>query len=130
MTLTPLRRSLLCSAALIGFASLASCAAAPSYTPFLGAEPGVGEVIAERLPRTLRLYYAALPDVDSSEVTLTGPEGDYTLRGLHTMGRDDLMMEIYQPSLTNGEYTVRWQAVVEGDPQRYEGEYSFEVAIP
>ncbi len=109
---------------------LASCSGANSYTPLLNSEPGAGETITERTPRTLRLFYAALPDVDSSELTLTGPEGDYSLRGLHTMGADDLMVEIYQPALTNGSYTVKWQTRVEGDPATYTGQYSFDVAIP
>lgn len=110
--------------------ALAGCVSAPSYTPLINAEPAAGEVIAERVPRTLRLFYAALPAVGESSVELAGPEGDYTLRGLHTMGADDLMMEIYQPSLTNGTYTVRWQTKVEGDDDLYSGEYQFEVAIP
>ena len=109
---------------------LASCSGANNYTPLLSSEPGAGETITERTPRTLRLFYAALPNVDSSELTLTGPEGDYSLRGLHTMGADDLMVEIYQPALTNGSYTVKWQTRVEGDPATYTGQYSFEVAIP
>jgi methionine-rich copper-binding protein CopC len=109
---------------------LTSCTGASDYTPLLNSEPGAGETINERTPRTLRLFYAALPDVDSSELTLTGPEGDYSLRGLHTMGADDLMVEIYQPALTNGSYTVKWQTRVGGDPAVYTGQYSFEVAIP
>ena len=105
---------LLAAASLVSL--LASCSGANNYTPLLNSEPGAGETITERTPRTLRLFYAALPDVDSSELTLTGPEGDYSLRGLHTMGADDLMVEIYQPALTNGSYTVKWQTRVGGDP--------------
>ena len=119
---------LLAAASLVSL--LASCSGANNYTPLLNSEPGAGETITERTPRTLRLFYAALPDVDSSELTLTGPEGDYNLRGLHTLDADDLMVEIYQPALTNGSYTVQWKTRVEGDPAVYAGEYSFDVAIP
>ncbi len=116
--------------AVIFAATLSSCAAPQAPTPLIGSEPAAGEVISERLPRTLRLYYSSLPDVAASTVTLSGPEGDYTLRGMHTMGADDLMMEIYRPALTNGEYTVQWQTQVEGDTNTYSGSYSFEVAQP
>ncbi len=61
------------------------------------------------VPRTLRICRQC-------ELTLTGPE-DYSLRGLHTMGADDLMVEIYQPALTNGP--LKWQTRVEGDPATY-----------
>ena len=109
---------------------LTSCTGVSDYTPLLNSEPGAGETINERTPRTLRLFYAALPDVENSELTLTGPAGGYSLRGLHTMGADDLMVEIYQPALTNGHYTVQWKTRVEGDDADYAGEYTFEVALP
>ena len=109
---------------------LTSCTGVSGYTPLLNSEPGADETINERTPRTLRLFYAALPDVESSELTLTGPSGDYSLRGLHTMGADDLMVEIYQPALTNGNYSVQWKTRVEGDDAGYAGEYTFEVALP
>ena len=109
---------------------LASCTGAGDYTPLLNSEPGAGEVITERIPRTRRLFYAALPDVENSDLRLTGPEGDYSLRGMHTMGADDLMIEIHQPALTNGTYTVQWKTRVEADATDYDGEYNFEVSIP
>ena len=126
-SLRSLRRSAAFLAA--GF-FLGGCTSGADYSPLLNAEPAVGSTITERLPRTLRLFYAALPNVDVSTVTLTGPEGEYTLRGLHTMGADDLMMEIYRPTLTNGDYTVKWETQVEGDSQTYSGEYQFSVALP
>jgi methionine-rich copper-binding protein CopC len=116
--------------AIVSVAALSSCAAPQAPSPLIGSEPAAGAVITDRLPRTLRLYYSSLPNVEASTVTLTGPEGEYTLRGLHTMGADDLMMEIYRPGLTNGEYTVQWQTQVEGDSNSYSGAYSFEVAQP
>ena len=109
---------------------LTACTGASDYNPLLNSEPGADETINERTPRTLRLFYTALPDVENSELTLTGPAGEYSLRGMHTMGADDLMIEIYQPALINGHYTVQWKTRVEGDDADYAGEYTFEVALP
>ena len=102
-----------------------SCSAANQATPFISAEPQVGSV-QTRLPRTLRLYFEQLPDVPRSSVTLTGPNGELNLRGLHTMGANDLMMEIYD-EVVDGQYTVEWQTYVGEDPDRYSGSYSFTV---
>ena len=102
-----------------------ACSAAPQATPFISAEPEVGSV-QSRLPRTLRLYFEQLPDVPRSSVTLTGPGGELNLRGLHTMGANDLMMEIYD-EVVDGQYTVDWQTYVGEDPNQYSGSYSFTV---
>ena len=101
-------------------ASLVSCAGSVEYSPFLRAEPAAGAVL-NRAPRNLRLFYAALPDVPNSSLTLTGPGGEFALRGFHTMGADDLMIEITNPSIPDGEYVVNWTAVVADDPTVYEG---------
>lgn len=97
----------------------------PGYSPFLYAEPAADAQLT-RIPRTLRLFYAALPDVSKSSLTLTGPTGEHKLRGMHTMGADDLMIEILDP-VTVGEYRVEWTAVVGDDPISYEGFYTFSV---
>lgn len=102
---------------------LISCTSATQYSPLLSAEPEIGAVL-ERAPRTLRLYYAALPDVDKSSLTLTGPNGELALRGFHTMGADDLMIEI-NDEVVDGEYTVQWVTVVAGDPTLYQGSFNF-----
>lgn len=102
---------------------LSSCAANPGYTPLLSAEPKIGGKFT-RAPRTLRLYYDALPDVAQSSVSLIGPAGGYPLRGLHIMADDDLMMEIMEP-LTTGEYTVNWTTVVGDDPSVHQGSFKF-----
>ncbi|MCH7817167.1 MAG: copper resistance protein CopC [Proteobacteria bacterium] len=104
---------------------LPTCTATSIYSPLLRAEPSVDAALT-RAPRTLRLYYAALPDVDQSNVTLIGPTGEHQLRGLHTMASDDLMIEIMDP-VTEGEYTVRWTTVIGDDPVVYEGSYNFTV---
>lgn len=106
--------------------SLVSCAGSTDYSPFLGAEPAEDSVL-NRAPRNLRLYYDALPDVPNSSLTLTGPGGNYDLRGFHTMGADDLMIEITNPSIPDGDYVVEWSAVVGDDPNVYEGSYRFSV---
>jgi len=104
----------------------ASCSSTPSsYSPFLDSEPAAGTELT-RAPRTLRLFYAALPDVSKSSLTLIGPSGEHKLRGMHSMGADDLMIEILDP-VTAGEYKVEWTAVVGDDPTSYEGFYTFSV---
>ncbi|HIA59352.1 MAG TPA: copper resistance protein CopC [Gammaproteobacteria bacterium] len=104
---------------------LSGCIGNSAYTPLLSAEPEIGGEFT-RAPRTLRLYYDALPNVSRSNVSLTGPAGEYPLRGLHTMAADDLMIEIMQP-LIAGEYTVHWTTVVGDEPVVYQGSYNFSV---
>jgi methionine-rich copper-binding protein CopC len=113
-------------AAIVLLATSSCSSTSTSYSPFLYAEPAVGTELT-RAPRTLRLFYAALPDVSQSSVTLTGPAGEHKLRGMHTMGADDLMIEILDPA-TAGEYRVEWTAGVGDDPISYEGSYTFSVA--
>ena len=107
-------------------ASLVGCASSTDYSPFLRAEPAADSVL-NRAPRNLRLFYEALPDVTNSSLTLTGPEGSYDLRGFHTMGSDDLMIEITNPSIPDGDYVVAWSAVVGEDSTVYDGSYQFSV---
>lgn len=103
--------------------SLTACMSSSTSTPLLSAEPAIDAELT-RAPRTLRLFYSALPDVSRSSLRLEGPEGDLALRGLHTMAADDLMIEIMDP-VQPGTYTVHWSTVVEGDPVQYEGSYQF-----
>ena len=104
---------------------LSACVGSQDYTPLLSAEPEIGAATS-RVPRTLRLYYDALPDVSQSSLRLVGPEGEYALRGLHTMAADDLMIEIMD-SVTAGTYTVEWTTVVGDDPNTYSGSFEFTV---
>lgn len=92
------------------------------------AEPEIGGTLT-RVPRTLRLYYSALPDVSQSSLRLIGPQGEHALRGLHTMAADDLMIEIMDP-VTIGSYTVEWTTVVGDDPTTYSGSFDFTVVDP
>lgn len=107
-------------------ASLVGCASSTGYSPFLRAEPAADSVL-NRAPRNLRLFYDALPDVPNSSLTLMGPDGNYDLRGFHTMGSDDLMIEITDPSIPDGDYVVEWSAVVGEDSTVHEGSYRFSV---
>lgn len=113
-------------ALLVMAASLAGCVGSNDSSPFLGAEPAADSVL-NRAPRNLRLYFSALPDVPNSSLSLSGPGGNYDLRGFHTMGADDLMIEITNPSIPDGDYVVSWTAVVGEDPTVYEGSYGFSV---
>jgi len=109
-----------------GLIFLTGCASLnETQAPLLEAEPAVGSVLAST-PRTLRLYFEQLPDVPRSSVTLRGPAGDLNLRGLHTMGANDLMMEIYD-NVPDGIYTVLWSTYFGADLTPYSGSYTFTV---
>lgn len=103
---------------------LVACASGQPDSPLLRAEPAADTSLT-RAPRTLRLFYEALPDVSQSSLRLVGPGGEHALRGLHTMAADDLMIEILDPVEAPGEYTVHWTTVVANDSQSHEGSYSF-----
>ena len=107
------------------FLLTSACSGLEQESPFLSAEPPENSV-QTRLPRTLRLYFAELPDPARSKVVLTGPAGELNLRGLHTMGANDLMMEIYD-EVVSGSYTVQWQTRFEGEDVQYSGSYHFTV---
>ena len=102
---------------------LASCTSSPTYSPFLQAEPAPGAALT-RAPRTLRLFFDALPNVERSSLRLIGANGEHQLRGMHTMAADDLMIEILD-AVTPGSYTVEWRTVVGDDPTEYSGSYQF-----
>ena len=113
------------SAFLVINSTLAACGLAMSHEPILSSEPAEGAVLT-RAPRTLRLYFEGLPDVDRSTLRLQGPNGEHRLRGLHTMSADDLMIEILDP-LTPGDYTVEWTTVIVNNPTIYSSTFSFTV---
>ena len=110
---------------LVTTAMLAACGSAIPHSPMLDSEPEAGAVLT-RAPRTLRLYFEDLPDVDRSALRLVGPNGEHQLRGMHTMAADDLMIEILDP-LTPGDYTVEWTTVIADDPTVYSGKFDFTV---
>jgi len=105
---------------------LTACANSADRSPLLSAEPALDAVL-ERSPRTLRLFFDALPDVSQSSLVLMGPDGKYPLRGMHTMAADDLMVEILNPSIPNGDYTVQWTTVVGSDTKVHSGTFGFSV---
>ena len=110
---------------LVTTATLAACGSTISHSPMLDSEPEAGAVLT-RAPRTLRLYFEDLPDVDRSALRLVGPNGEHQLRGMHTMAADDLMIEILDP-LTPGDYTVEWTTVIADDLTVYSGKFDFTV---
>ena len=105
---------------------LTACVSDREYSPLLRSEPAADSVLT-RAPRTLRLLYDALPDVSQSSLSLIGPAGEYRLRGMHTMGADDLMIEIFEPAATDGDYIVNWTTVVGSDSGVYQGSFNFSV---
>ena len=113
------------SAFLVINSTLVACGLEMSHSPILSSEPAEGAVLT-RAPRTLRLYFEGLPDVDRSTLRLLGPNGEHRLRGLHTMSADDLMIEILDP-LTPGDYTVEWTTVIVNNPTIYSSTFSFTV---
>ncbi len=110
---------------LVTTVTLAACGSAIPHSPMLDSEPEAGAALT-RAPRTLRLYFEDLPDVDRSTLRLVGPNGEHQLRGMHTMAADDLMIEIFDP-LTPGDYTVEWTTVIADDPTVYSGKFDFTV---
>lgn len=120
-----MKKLILLFAFLVTTASLAACGSAIPHTPMLDSEPEAGAVLT-RAPRTLRLYFENLPDVDRSALRLVGPNGVHKLRGMHTMAADDLMIEILDP-LSPGDYTVEWTTVIADDPTVYSGTFGFTV---
>lgn len=113
-------------ALLVLAASLAGCVSSGGDTLFLGAEPAADSVL-KCAPRNLHLFFEALPDVPNSSLTLTGPGGNYDLRGFHTMGANDLMIEITNPSIPDGDYLVDWSVVLGDDSTIHKGAYRFSV---
>lgn len=95
---------------------------------FIKADPAVDSVM-DYPPRTLRVFLTQLPDVENSSLQLFGPEGEVSLRGFHTMGADDLMIEIEDYPLPNGQYTVNWTAVFVDGEEEHSGSYQFTVAV-
>ena len=120
-----MKKLILLFAFLVTTSSIAACGSARPHTPLLDSEPGAGAVLT-RAPRTLRLFFENLPDVDRSALRLVGPNGEHQLRGMHTMAADDLMIEILDP-LTPGDYTVQWTTVIADDPTVYSGTFDFTV---
>ena len=112
-------------ASLVFNSTLVACGLETPHSPILSSEPAEGAVLT-RAPRTLRLYFEGLPDVDRSTLRLQGPNGEHRLRGLHTMSADDLMIEILDP-LTPGDYTVEWTTVIVNNPTIYSSTFSFTV---
>ena len=120
-----MKKSILLVAFLLATATFTACRLATPPSPMLSSEPEGGAFLS-RAPRTLRLYFKDLPDVDQSTLRLVGPNGEHELRGLHTMAADDLMIEILDP-VTPGSYIVEWTTVIADDTTVHSGKFDFTV---
>ena len=109
--------------------SMFSCAQTTVIPPvFIKAEPGVDAVL-DRRPRTIRIFLTELPNIPKSTLKLFGENGEVSLSRFHTMGADDLMIEIDDHPLPNGKYRVEWTATLGEDERQYSGQYQFTVAV-
>ena len=81
--------------------------------------------VSERPVRSLRVWFSEAPDVASSKLELTGPEGPLEVVGLHSMGEKDLMARV-SGRMPDGEYTARWETKT-ADDQVKTGEWKFTV---
>jgi methionine-rich copper-binding protein CopC len=95
---------------------------------FIKADPAVDAVL-DRHPRTLRVFLTSLPEISNSSLQLFGSQGEISLSRFHTMGADDLMIEIDDHPLPNGKYRVEWIAAVGDNQKQYRGQYWFTVAV-
>jgi len=125
-TIIPKLRIIVLSLLVMVFATfgLTACSSGPERNIFIKANPAVDAQL-ERRPRTLRVFLAGKPDISKSSLKLTGPRGEETLTRFHTMGSDDLMIEIKSHPIPDGKYKVEWESVIEGDETSYSGEYWF-----
>lgn len=95
-------------------------------------EPAAEQVITGESPRFIQIYFNKAPEVAKSDISMLDAKGrSIQLRGLHTMGSNDLMILIQEP-LTSGRYQVKWQASFGGLDQskqaseQLSGDYWFE----
>jgi len=95
---------------------------------FIKSEPAV-DAILDRHPRTVRIFLTELPNIPNSSLRLFGENGEVSLSRFHTMGADDLMIEIDDHPLPNGKYRVEWTATLGDDERQYSGKYEFTVAV-
>ena len=106
---------------------LVSCSSTEQSPMVAKSEPAADAVLTES-PSSLRIFFTEAPDADSSNITMTGPDGEVTMTLLHTMGMNDLMIFINDLPLANGSYTVNWTAPLGERKTEYTGSYSFAVA--
>lgn len=78
-----------------------------------------------RPARSLRVWFDRAPVVEESSLTLSGPNGDLQVAGLHTMGEDDLMARVVGP-MPDGEYEASYSATFV-DGETLSGSWSFRI---
>ena len=85
-------------------------------------EPAAEQEIIGASPKFIQLYFNKAPEVAKSSIRILDTEGrTIQVRGLHTMGSNDLMILIQEP-LTTGRYQVKWQASFAGIDQNKQAE--------
>jgi methionine-rich copper-binding protein CopC len=85
-------------------------------------EPAAEPEIIGASPKFIQLYFNKAPEVAKSSIRILDTEGrTIQVRGLHTMGSNDLMILIQEP-LTTGRYQVKWQASFAGIDQNKQAE--------
>lgn len=99
-------------------------------------EPKAEQPLVGPSPRFIQLHFNKAPEVATSRIELVDANGNSVqLRGLHTMGANDLMILVQEP-LKDGRYQVKWQASFKQSGQRPEseellsGDYWFEYQLP
>jgi methionine-rich copper-binding protein CopC len=80
--------------------------------------------VVERPVRSARSWFDQTPDPGASTIEIVGPSL-LELKGLHTMGENDLMATVAGP-MPDGIYTLRYQAAG-ADGERQSGSLSFEI---
>ncbi len=103
---------------------LALGAAAFAHVRALAVSPEDGARLSGPV-RTLRVWFDQEPDLERSQLELTGPNGPLSVEGLHTMGEKDLMARV-SGRMPDGSYTATWRTAGE-DGHLRTGEWTFTI---
>ena len=108
--------------------SLSLPSAALAHARLVSSLPGQNSAIAP-VPTELRLKFSEGVELKFTKVTLTGPQLKVIATGPARLapGDDSLIVVPITGPLTDGKYTVDWQAV-SSDGHRTSGAYVFELA--
>lgn len=103
----------------LAFVLVASFAAA--HMNVVKSAPAADSTVT-KAPSSIQIWFTQVPDVAVSKLTMTGPDGDVPLNGLHAMEKS--LMAMVGGKMADGSYTVSWQtAGDDGHIQR--GELAF-----
>lgn len=91
-------------------------------------EPANGATITTPPPH-IQLMFASKIDPAVSLIDMTGPSGAVALGDAHGMDEDKTLMAVVKGEMTNGAYTVNWQAAAaDGHPEK--GSFTFTLERP